>query len=446
MVALLLDIVLFKLLSFFPYTVPYYLMKIKKNECLSKSELHELQQKKLRQVLLHAGQYVPFYANHIESKKLDNTKIFSFIKTLPIIDKKFLSENTKLFISSDSGKLIKFSSSGSSGIRTDCFLSQREVNLDRAIQMRWWQWAGVKFGQSILQTGMDKNRSVFKKVKDLILNTKYIYAFKIGVDDANDILNKQPAGSALCGYASSLYTLAELANSNNDLKNKFNVAISWGDKLFPHYKKKIKDVFGVDVVETYGCAEGIKMASQYDSEYMYVMTPNVFMEIVDDEGNNVPDGVVGHIILTSLDRLSMPMIRYRIGDIGYLLPEHEYPNNLKLNYKLLGKVIGRDTDVVILPDRSKLTVHSFTGIFEYVTEISQFRVIQKDITSIDIEVIRCHGISDSDFSASMLKINKCLKELISNELFCINFHEVNFIPNTTSGKPQIIKNEIRYFS
>ena len=44
------------------------------------------------------------------------------------------------------------------------------------------------------------------------------------------------------GYASSLYVFAEIAKKYN-IKKEFKTAVSWGDKLFDHYKREIKETF-----------------------------------------------------------------------------------------------------------------------------------------------------------------------------------------------------------
>ena len=117
--------------------------------------------------------------------------------------------------------------------------------------------------------------------------------------------------------------------SLNSVKNKkkinFSGAISWGDKLFSHYKKSINKEFNVEVKETYASAEGLMIAAQLDLEYMYIMTTSVFVEILDDDGFEVENGKMGNVVVTCLNAFAMPLIRYKVGDLAIKLPESEYP-------------------------------------------------------------------------------------------------------------------------
>jgi hypothetical protein len=85
-----------------------------------------------------------------------------------------------------------------------------------------------------------------------------------------------------------------------------------------------------------------------------------------------------------------------------------------------------------------MVVHAFTGIFEHVPEIKQFRVIQKNLDSIDIEYIKDGGFVDIVLNNIRAKIHGYL-----SEDFPVHFKEVEAIPPTPSGKPQIIQSFLK---
>jgi phenylacetate-CoA ligase len=80
-----------------------------------------------------------------------------------------------------------------------------------------------------------------------------------------------------------------------------------------------------------------------------------------------------------------------------------------------------------------MVVHSFTGIFEHIPEIRQFRIIQKDLDSITIEYIPGPG-----FHRTLLDIIKGKIHDVLGEPLGLTFEPVDDIPPTPSGKPQII--------
>ena len=118
------------------------------------------------------------------------------------------------------------------------------------------------------------------------------------------------------------------------------------------------------------------------------MSPHVYLEILDNMNQPVKDGQLGNVVVTRLDGYSMPLIRYKIGDLAIKLPKNKYPKKREFNYPLLEKIIGRETDIILLPNGEKMVVHSFTGIFEYIPEIKQFQVLQENINTITIKYIK----------------------------------------------------------
>lgn len=411
---------------------------LKETENLTEYELKSLQEKKLRELLNFSLKNVDLY-NNLDINKNELNNPFSSIKKFPILTKNILSKKTNKLLTTSKNNLQKHSSSGSSGIQSHVYMNKKEFSVAQATQLLWFNWAGYKFGDKILQTGISTNRSFVKRIKDFLLRTKYVLAFGNNEDEILNILTSINRDNEyiLAGYASSLFTFANVAEKNN-IDINFKTAISWGDKLFDHYQTKINEVFQTNVYETYGCAEGLMMAAEYDLDNLYIMTPNVYLEIVDDKGNLVEDGELGHVLVTNLNNFSMPLIRYKLGDLAIKLPKKDYPTQKKLPYPLLKKVIGRDTDIIKTPNGKYLTVHSFTGIFEYYEEIKQFRVIQKELNEIIVEFIP--RVDKYDNVIKRIK-NKIISLIDDNKLD-ITFRRVDNIPATDSGKPQIMINEL----
>jgi len=240
----------------------------------------------------------------------------------------------------------------------------------------------------------------------------------------------------LFGYSSSLYVIALIAKKNN-LNIQFDLAMSMGDKLFDHYQKTIEDVFNTRVVENYGCNEGLMIGQKKDLPYFYIYTPNIYLELVDDKGNPVPDGQIGRVIVTKLDGYAMPLIRYDNGDLAIKLPRDKYPTKRDLAFPLLEKVIGRNTDIVKTEDGKILIVHTFTGIFEFFPEIIQFQIVQNDLDKIIIKYI-----PSKSFSPDILYIiEKDFREK-TKSIIGIIWEEVSIINPSKSGKPQIIINNL----
>ena len=409
------------------------LKNLRYQDTLLETELEELQKEKLSKLLSYAVNNSSYYA---EFKDIYEENPVKFLKKFPILDKTTLRENTDRLLTKHKSDLVMQRSSGSSGVQTTVYFDKKEQSIQRAYQIRWWEWAGYKIGDRLLQTGMNPHRGFIKSIKDILFRTKYFKAFSYNESEVTDVLSwaKKHKKISLAGYSSSLYVLSQFANTK-DMKLSFRTIIVWGDKLFNYYRKSLEDIFQAKIYETYAASEGFMIAAQKDLPYMYIMSLNVFVELLDDKGNEVKEGEIGHVVVTKLDGYAMPLIRYRIGDLAVRLPRNKYPSNKELPYPLLQKVIGRDTDLVKTRSGEIMVVHTFTGIFEHFPQIKQFCVIQKDLDGIVIKFI-----SGESFTVEILRdIEKKIKDTLQEKTFYIRFEEVNHIPPTASGKPQVIQ-------
>jgi len=402
---------------------------------LPEDELAARQMARLKAILVYSQENVPYYK--VLSFPLDADPI-QRLKAFPILDKTLLHQHQEDLLALPRVQMLRQSSSGSSGVQSVVYWTKAEQDWHRATQIMWWEWAGYHMGMPILQTGMTPQRGWLKGLKDMLLSTYYYPAFvpsEAGLHKAFAWASCQKQ-VFLGGYASSLYVLSRFAREH-DKSVHFQSAVSWGDKLFNHYKQSIESVFSTQVYETYGSAEGMMIAAQKDLPYMYIMTPNVYLELLDDAGNEVPDGEIGHVVVTSLVAKGMPLIRYKIGDLAIKLPRNDYPQKRELALPLLQKVVGRDTDLVKTPSGKYMVVHTFTGIFEHIHEIEQFKIIQDNLSGITIQYIPRKGFHPDILNAIEAQIRSHLQED-----FFIHFQEVNHLLPSPSGKQQIIESRL----
>ena len=405
---------------------------------LGSDELHEIQKAKLSRLLNHATSTCDFY---YKCHRFVNTDFpYESIQKFPVISKQIVSSNQEKFLSKLYQKkhLIKYETSGSSGIRSEVFFDKKEQSVCRAILINWWEWGGFFLGKPLLQTGMTPTRGFIKRIKDIVLSTHYIDAFKLKEEELLNHLRRVEGkqGYMLAGYASSLFVLAQVAEEHA-LNVSFDSAISFGDKLFSHYKEKIESVFRCSLYENYGLNEGFMIGQKKDLPYYYIYTPSVYLEILDENNNPVPDGSIGRIIATKLDGYAMPLIRYDTGDLGIMLPLSEYPRVRDMAFPLLKMVVGRNTDIVRTSDGNNLIVHTFTGIFEFFPEIQQFQIVQDRLDSVTIRIVISPRFKDD----ILQQIERMIKNK-TNSSIEISWEYVSGIPASKSGKPQIIVNNL----
>jgi phenylacetate-CoA ligase len=113
-------------------------------------------------------------------------------------------------------------------------------------------------------------------------------------------------------------------------------------------RAEIEEAFGIHAVDIYGLSEvmgpGVANECVETKDGLHIWEDHFYPEIVDPEtGAPLPDGERGELVLTSLTRQAMPVIRYRTRDLTRLLPGTARPG-----FRRMEKVTGRSDDMIIL--------------------------------------------------------------------------------------------------
>lgn len=349
------------------------------------------QKSNLLETIRIAYTQVPFYRDLYDRRlvQLSSIKSCEDLRALPVVTKDMLRSAYPNHCTRSSGlPWREYFTSGSSGnpfaVRVDSLSNSHA----RALMILRATFSGWKTGEPFLQTGMSLKRGIVKRIKDILMMVQYVSAFDLSdrvLDEYLELLDRKKL-RYLMGYPGSIYFLASRAGKTG-FNLKMDGIVTWGDNLYAHYRETIEKEFGCKVTDSYGCGEGIQVAAQCGmnkGEY-HIFMPHVAVEIVDNEGNPVKDGDLGNILLTRLDPGAMPLIRYKVGDVGRKSNLSSCPCGRGL--ELLASVDGRESDVILTPRGNRLIVHFFTGIFEYYPSIHTFRVVQDTNGAVTVQIV-----------------------------------------------------------
>ncbi len=109
----------------------------------------------------------------------------------------------------------------------------------------------------------------------------------------------------------------------------------------------------------------------------------------------------------------------------------------------MSSVVGRDTDIVMTPDGNYLVAYFFGHIFESMTSVDQFQVVQEAEDEIEVKIVKNDTFSDQNAKYIEDAIRQAAGEKLKIRL---NF--VKDIPLPRSGKVRLVVSEIgqRHFA
>lgn len=416
------------------------LIFLEKAQWWEPEQLHQYRDRVLQEMMPLVYREVPFYRRLMLERDIQPETIgrAEDLHLLPVVTKDMLRAGFPQETTRRTGYKTRMAhTSGSTGKNFRVLEDTETTGWYRAAFMLALEWSGWPLGIPHLQTGMSLDRTRQKQFKDALLRCHYVSAYDLTdthLDEALALLEKHRL-EYLFGYPGSLYYLARRAQEvgwNRPLRS----AVTWGDNLFPHYRQMIETAFQTRVFDTYGCAEGIQISAQCEQMNYHVYTTDTIVEYLDEAGEPVGPQETGYLVLTRLHPGAMPLIRYRIGDIG--VAGTQEPCACGRGLGRMASVQGRDTDVVITPAGNRLIVHFFTGILEYFPEIDTFQVVQEHPEEIMLRLVPTASFTPEVVDRALAK----LRERGAADMR-INVELVNEIPLPPTGKRRFVINRLQ---
>ena len=422
----------------------YYLKSMRRRAHWSPRKLEEYQSTILRRIVRYAYDRVPFYNRLFREFGVhpEDIKTKTDLEKLPIISKKELRQNKQEIISKDFNlkNLRTMSTSGSTGEPLFLFLSENETEFRKAKHLR----ANTSLGQKpwdrwVALTGPQHFPKTTKLQRLIRLYTPITISVFNDVDTQISMIESIKP-NVIDGYSSSLLLLAKAVEQRvlQTIKPKFVIG---GAELSDEFSRKyVEKVFGVPFYDQYSSVEFERMAWQCKEKNLYhIDSDALIMEFLDKDGEEVSPGETGEIVCTSLFNYAMPLIRYKIGDVG--VPSDE-TCACGRSLPLMRMVEGRKDHLIVLSNGRVLTPRAFTVAmheFKFYPRIEQFRVVQKKSDLFEFSL----KLKDKGLEENMRKeLTSHLKKIFSAHDLKFDIRFVEDIPLDKSGKLTIVFSEV----
>ncbi len=404
----------------------------------------------LTELLAHCEKHVPYYAELMGSigRSYDRDPQ-EYLKSLPILGKDLIRSHFDELKSDDLRERTWFdnTSGGSTGEPARFIQDWEFASKAGAVKLLFSKLAGREVGEPGIQLwgsvrDIEKGAETWKvRLVRAISNDRMLNAYQMTparmrgyIKILNETRPKQ-----IVAYANSIYELARFAEKENLYVAPQSSIITSADTLFPFMRQKIEEVFHCKVYNRYGSREvGDIACEKPEQEGLWVAPWGNYVEIVDRHGNPVPDGTEGEIVITSLTNYAMPLVRYRIGDMGALAPfegEGTYSPG-----QVIKSILGRNGDMFKLKNGGLIRGGYFTVLLYHKDWIEKYQVIQKSLSNITFRIVKAD--SASDCTQQELDEIAAKTRLGMGQDCEVDFEFVQRIPPSASGKYRYIICEV----
>lgn len=411
---------------------------LERSQYLPAPELQAAQFAAFQRMFRHAYDHCEYYRARYDAAGIrpDDIRAPSDIARVPTITKEEIQENRERMISrlTPRADLIPDMTGGSTGSPLKFFYDKARLDSRIGATLRHNAWANWRLGdRAAVLWGAPQDLAQGQKLKDRVRDwiiDRRLLLDASRIDDARmhafaeALREYQPR--VMQAYSNTLALFAKFVKENRITGIRPKGIVCSAELLTAESRALIEETFGCPVFDRYGCREFAVIASECDRHRgMHINQENLYVESVDEAGPALDRD--GEIVITDLRNFAMPMIRYRIRDVGRVLSEScDCGRGLAL-MKLSG---GRTTDFLISTSGARVSgIVLATYVITNLQGVRQIQFVQSAKGSVTIRVAR--GPDWTDALAQSLT-DKARHYLGSD--MRIDFEYVERIESEKSGK------------
>ncbi len=326
-------------------------------ETLPAKALQALQLERLRGVVTRVAASVPFYRRKLAEAGVRPEAIQSLadVRRLPFSTNADLRENYPAgLLAVPRNEVARLhTSSGTTGKPKALFFSRRDVDQAAELIARCLVMTGCTRGD-VLQNMMTYGLFTGALVMHYGAEKAGLMVIPAGPGNSErQLLLMQDFRTTVFhttpSYALYLADFLEKAGVDARRDLALRKAFIGAEAHSEETRCKIETAFGIDAYNSYGLSEmnGPGVAFECEAKQgMHLWEDHFLLEIIDPAtGEPRPDGERGELVLTTLNREAMPLLRYRSRDITAVIPE---PCPCGRTHRRLTRIAGRADDMLVV--------------------------------------------------------------------------------------------------
>lgn len=392
-------------------------------ECMDRDLLKELQLKRLKETVTRVYHNVPHYRDKMQKLGLtpEDIKSLEDIKLLPFTTKDDLRQTYPfgMFATPLSEVVRIHASSGTTGKPTVVGYTRKDIDTWSELVARAIVSAGggkdsiiqVSYGYGLFTGGLGLHYGA-EKVGAVVIPTS-------GGNTKRQIMFMKDFGTTIlaCTPSYALY-LAEAMEEEGikpeDLKLKAGIfgAEPWSENM----RKELEEKFHIVALDIFGMSEligpGVAMECQYKNG-LHIYEDCFIAEIIDPvTGEVLPEGEKGELVITTIAKEALPVIRYRTRDITAL---HTEACPCGRTHARIEKILGRTDDMLIIRGVNVFPSQIETALLNVGEVEPHYQLVVDRVDNLDqLEV--WVEVSDRFFSDEVKKLED-LRRKITHEIY-----------------------------
>jgi phenylacetate-CoA ligase len=326
-------------------------------ENMPREKLRALQLRRLRQTLQNAYDNVPLHRKRLKAGRIAPADIRSLadLAELPFTLKSDLRDHYPFgMFARPREELVRVhASSGTTGKPTVVGYSAKDISTWAELMARTMACAGARPGDVIHNA---YGYGLFTGGLGAHYGGERLGATVVPMSGGNTerqiVLMQDFGARVLCATPSYALSIAEVAEKQGvDLRrSKLEIGIFGAEPWSEAMRKELDQRLGIKAVDIYGLSEimgpGVAVECVEVRDGLHGWEDHFLFEVIDpDSGKDVPEGEAGELVITTLTKEALPMIRYRTRDITRLGTERCGCGRTHLRIR---RITGRNDDMLII--------------------------------------------------------------------------------------------------
>ena len=399
--------------------------------------LKEYQNRKIIEVVRHAGKNVPYYRELFKKIGLDTEKFRGIddLTKIPPLEKETLRGDCEKFCVEKPEKWGGgwTRTSGSTGTPIKLYIDAHSKAYKHAAVYRAYRQGGYEyFRKALIVQGFSTSKKEpfgFRPATNTLffnssrVNEKTILGFY------PLLMKHQP--KLVIGFARAVAQIIKVLLDNNKELPELTSIINYGENLRIETETFLQSNLNCKVLDFYSQSENAVMIHSMPDCQRRLIEDYFFPELFEDSGRSVKEGK-GELIGTSFYNHVMPLIRYKTGDI---IEIEEQGNDMQCSFRRVLDIEGRKNDMIVLPDGSRVSL--VDGAFGPDLGIVAAQCIQEKDGLLEVKLM----VDDTFRQENLLEIEKGFRIRIGG-LMNYKFNIVEELEMTKAGKVPFIINRM----